>query len=99
VPSPQPGCTRTETGASSKRISFFSTRYPWGVFTSCSAGNGTYEVGNIAAHEVGHVLGLDHLSDSGKKATLYPSAPVNEVLKRTLTSGDKAGFREALTGR
>jgi hypothetical protein len=74
---------------------FFNTRYAWGVFGSCP-GNGTYEVGNIATHEVGHVLGLDHLSDTGKKATMYPSAPKNEVLKRTLTTGDVSGFNDAL---
>jgi Matrixin len=74
---------------------FFNTRYPWGVFDRCP-GSGTYEVGNVASHEAGHVLGLDHLSDSGRKATMYPSAPRNEVLKRTLTTGDVRGFNEAL---
>jgi hypothetical protein len=31
---------------------FFNTRYALGVFERC-AGNGTYEVGNVATHEVG----------------------------------------------
>jgi hypothetical protein len=77
---------------------FYNAKQPWGVFTSCPAGNGSYEVGNIATHEIGHALGLDHLSDPGRQATLYPSAPVNEVIKRTLTTGDKAGLQQALSG-
>jgi len=77
---------------------FFSTRYAWGYFTDCGVGGGRYEVGNIATHEIGHALGLDHLSDSGRKATLYPSAPVNETLKRSPTAGDQAGLQQALSG-
>ena len=77
---------------------FFSTRHAWGYFTDCAVGGGRYEVGNIATHEIGHALGLDHLSDQGKNATLYPSAPLNEVLKRTPTTGDQAGLQRALSG-
>jgi hypothetical protein len=37
---------------------------------------------------MGHVLGLNHFSDSGAQATMYPSAPADEVRKTTLTAGD-----------
>ena len=75
---------------------FFNTKHPWDVFTACPSGAGAYEVGNVAAHELGHTLALDHVSDPGKQATMYPSASLDEVRKRTLTAGDAAGFQAAL---
>lgn len=43
-----------------------------------------------------HVLGLDHFSDSGAQATMYPSAPADEVRKVSLTAGDVAALQVAL---
>jgi hypothetical protein len=73
---------------------FFNTRYTWANLVQC--GGSSYDIGNIAAHELGHALGLDHVSDVDRQATMYPSAPAGEVLKRTLTAGDRNGFLASL---
>ncbi len=73
---------------------FYNLHQPWGVFTTCNAQD-RYEVGNVGTHEVGHAVGLDHLSDTAGHATMYPSAPRGEVKKRTLTAGDKSGYTAA----
>jgi Matrixin len=73
---------------------FFNTRYTWANLAAC--GGSSHDIGNVAAHEFGHALGLDHVSDDDRQATMYPSAPAGEVLKRTLTAGDRSGFLAAL---
>jgi Matrixin len=70
---------------------FFNTKFTFGIFTTCNA-QSTYELGDLATHEIGHTAGLAHVSDSQAMATMYPSAPTGEVRKRTLTTGDKNGF-------
>lgn len=70
---------------------FFNRYHKWGVFLNCNE-QGTYEVGNVGTHEVGHTAGLDHLSDPNAYATMYPTAPKGETRKRTLTNGDAAGY-------
>lgn len=44
------------------------------------------------------MLALDHIEDSGAKATMYPSAPRGETLKRTLTQGDAVGAQAVVEG-
>ena len=73
---------------------FFNLSQPWGVFNVCNALD-VFEVGNVIFHEAGHVFGLDHVSDPGAQATMYPSAPRGEVRKRTLTTGDVEGAASA----
>jgi len=43
----------------------------------------TDQGGHKLFHEAGHVFGLDHVSDPGAQATMYPSAPRGEVRKRS----------------
>jgi hypothetical protein len=73
---------------------FFNRAYTWGVFETCNA-QPAFEVGNVGTHEVGHTVGLDHLSDPNGYATMYPSASSGEVRKRTPTTGDVAGYTAA----
>jgi hypothetical protein len=73
---------------------FFNTRYTWANLTAC--GGSSYDIASIAAHELGHAAAIDHVSDPERQATMYPSAPAGEILKRTLTVGDENGLTAAL---
>ena len=46
-----------------------------------------YDVQNTVTHELGHVVGLDHSPDPG--STMYASAPLGEISKRTLDPGSE----------
>jgi uncharacterized protein (TIGR03382 family) len=56
--------------------------------TSCIAA----DVQNTLTHEIGHVVGLDHVDNPG--ATMEPSAPTGELQKRLIDTGTAAGFCE-----
>jgi tetratricopeptide (TPR) repeat protein len=49
-----------------------------------------FDVQNIATHEIGHFVGLDHDSTT-QYITMYPSASMGEIYKRTLEQDDKNG--------
>ena len=48
------------------------------------------DIQNTLTHEIGHVIGLDHVEQSG--STMEPSAPLGETRKRILDPGTQAGF-------
>jgi hypothetical protein len=65
-------------------------------FTSSSE-PGRFDVQDVAAHELGHLLGLDHTGWAG--ATLYPYVDQNLVLHRSLSEDELAGMRDAYPAR
>lgn len=69
---------------------FFNTAAPWSVLSACDS-VAAFDLENVATHELGHALGLDHVGDPGGQATMYPTSPSGEIRKRSLTSGDRAG--------
>ncbi len=54
--------------------------------TDCVA----YDIQNTATHEIGHVVGLDHVDQPG--STMAPTAPIGETSKRVIDPGTAAGF-------
>lgn len=56
-----------------------------------SANTGLFDLINIASHEDGHFIGLDHVQET--EHTLYPYSATDEVKKRSLECGDIAGAR------
>jgi predicted Zn-dependent protease len=48
-----------------------------------------YDLANTLAHEIGHVLGLEHSLDSS--ATMYGGSPPGEISKRDLADDDIVG--------
>jgi hypothetical protein len=78
---------------------FYNNGWTWDIFGSCpSAPTGHFDVADIGTHEMGHALGLNHFSDSGAQATMYPSAPADETRKTTLTKGDEQALQAAIAG-
>ncbi len=49
---------------------------------------------NVATHEIGHAMGLDHPSDTCTEETMYAYADWRETKKRTLNAGDIAGIQK-----
>jgi hypothetical protein len=48
---------------------------------------------NIATHELGHAMGLDHPQDTCTEETMYRFTSYGETKKRTLNNGDINGIR------
>jgi hypothetical protein len=58
---------------------------------SCAGIAGSpFDIRNVATHEIGHAIGLGHVSDT--KLTMYGSAAQGETLKRSLGIGDQRGI-------
>jgi hypothetical protein len=71
----------------------FDTGDKWFISSnrSCAGIAGSpFDIQNIATHEVGHAIGLGHVSNT--KLTMYGSAAQGETLKRSLGIGDQKGI-------
>jgi hypothetical protein len=73
----------------------FNKALPWAILTDdgtgCLEDRPVYDLENIAAHEFGHVHGLDHPS-TGRFQTMYSYGYTGETLKRSPAEGDRAGI-------
>lgn len=73
----------------------FNSNLTWGTLSGsgdCVDSN-DFDVEDIAAHEIGHVVGVAHTSPNGANnaQSLYPYGQAGEIYKRSLGDGDKAG--------
>ena len=84
-----------QTGEAVESDGQYNTYYSW----STTGAAGSMDVLNIAAHEVGHTLGLNHPKGGGGISclTMYAYANTGETQKRTLGDGDILGI-EAIYG-
>ena len=53
---------------------------------------GAYDIQDIGTHEAGHAFGLDHVSETAH--TMYTYGSKDEVKKRSIECGDKAGIQK-----
>ena len=74
----------------------FNRALPWAILTDdgtgCLEDRPVYDLENIAAHEFGHVYGLDHPS-TGRFQTMYAYGYTGETLKRSPAAGDLEGAK------
>lgn len=55
--------------------------------------SGRFDVADVGAHELGHLIGLDHSGCCG--ATMFPYVDSTVILHRSLSADDAAGVRDA----
>lgn len=74
----------------------FNSRLRWFVASQerdgCYESIAKFELGNIAAHEFGHVYGLGH-PKSNRHETMHRYAYAGETLRRSPAKGDIAGIK------
>ncbi len=68
-------------------IEFNGTQFKWSARAEGESGKA--DIQNIATHEIGHVIGLNHPQD--QDATMFPYGVMGEIFKRTLASDDIKG--------
>ena len=69
----------------------YNTLSNWGDATK---NDSVMDLQNVATHEFGHAIGLDHISTPECiSSTMYPYTFVGETSKRTLEDGDIQGLR------
>ncbi len=69
----------------------YDDRYDWTI--GSPVGAGAFDLLDVAAHEIGHALGLGHPSSSCAHETMYAYVSTGETKKRTLNTGDLGGLR------
>jgi Matrixin len=74
-----------------------SSNFPWsttlqGNVEDCSGTPGAFDVQAVLTHELGHPVGLEHVTDDAQ--TMYGFVATGETRKRTLADGDTAGVTE-----
>jgi hypothetical protein len=67
---------------------FDSDSFAW----STSGAPNAMDFENIATHELGHAMGLGHLSSTCTEETMYAYASLGETKKRSLNAGDIEGI-------
>ena len=86
------------SGNIAKAQMYFNGRYSWQHRNSEDEPNGV-DVQNIATHEAGHALGLDHSTNSAaapenlRLATMFFAASEGETLRRDLENDDILGAK------
>ncbi len=79
------------------RIADADVIFNGGTFRFTTSGEiGRFDVEDVGAHELGHLLGLDHSPYAG--ATMYPYVDSTVILHRSLSLDDIGGMRAAYPG-
>ena len=70
----------------------FDSGDKWSVNSNfgCGGGGSSFDVQNVATHELGHAIGLGHVTDN--LLTMYKYASPGETLKSSLGRGDQRGI-------
>ena len=68
----------------------FNTEFKW----STSGAAGAYDIQSVAAHEIGHVIQFDHVTNSSKRdhtVVMWPYLDIGDISGRKLGRGDALG--------
>lgn len=84
---------RLDTKAMTSATVAFDSRDTYFVSSveRCSGSGSSFDLQNIATHELGHALNLGHVGD--RLQSMYPTSFAGETLKRSLGNGDKLGIK------
>ena len=67
----------------------YGSNWDWVTGSSADA----FDFANVATHEIGHAVGLDHPGNSCTEETMYAYVDFGETKKRTLNPGDILGVQ------
>lgn len=69
----------------------YGNNWDWTAGSGSSAD--AFDFANVATHEIGHAVGLDHPGNSCTEETMYAYVDFGEIKKRDLNSGDILGVQ------